>query len=275
MSYINEKFSVLMAVYYRDSPDFLEHSLLSIYQNDTPPTEVIIVRDGPVTNEIGLVIEKWESLLPIIYVSLEENMGLGVALNYGLTFCHYDIVIRADSDDVNRYNRFSVIMDFMAKNPDVDIVSSWIEEFQYIPGDSGLVKKVPSKSDIIKYSRTRSPFNHPAVAFRKEKISHVGGYGNEYLYEDYALWLKLLSKGYIGDNIQDVLVDMRFSIETTKRRGGWKYAISEIKAQYHFYNNNYITFCDFLRNVFLRSTVRILPANIRGFIYKKIIRGIL
>ncbi len=97
----------------------------------------------------------------------------------------------------------------------------------------------------------------------------VGGYGNEYLYEDYALWLKSLANGCNGDNIQQVLVDMRFSKETAKRRGGIKYAISEIKAQYHFYRANYISYQDFIINIITRIFVRLLPTSFRGYIYKK------
>ncbi|HCL7428431.1 TPA: UDP-Gal:alpha-D-GlcNAc-diphosphoundecaprenol beta-1,3-galactosyltransferase, partial [Escherichia coli] len=174
-----------------------------------------------------------------------------------------------------RTNRFECILDFMTKNGDVHILSSWVEEFEFNPGDKGIIKKVPSRNSILKYSKNRSPFNHPAVAFKKCEIMRVGGYGNEYLYEDYALWLKSLANGCNGDNIQQVLVDMRFSKETAKRRGGIKYAISEIKAQYHFYRANYISYQDFIINIITRIFVRLLPTSFRGYIYKKVIRRFL
>lgn len=68
-------------------------------------------------------------------------MGLGAALNFGLNQCMHDLVIRADSDDINRTNRFECILDFMTKNGDVHILSSWVEEFEFNPGDKGIIKK--------------------------------------------------------------------------------------------------------------------------------------
>lgn len=272
MLHLDNNFSVLMAVYFKDSPEFLNDALLSIDKNDLSPSEIVIVRDGPLTSELDAVISKWQKKIAIKDVSLEYNLGLGAALNYGLSYCTYDLIIRADSDDINRSSRFSSIVAYINKHPNVHILSSWIEEFEFVPGDSGIIKKVPAADKIIQYSKKRSPFNHPAVAFRKKAILDVGGYGNEYLYEDYSLWLKLLANGYIGDNIQSVLVDMRFSVETVKRRGGIKYAISEIKAQQCFYRAGYITFFDFLCNVVTRFIVRLLPAELRSLLYKKIIR---
>lgn len=269
------KFSVLMAVYIKDSPKFLSEALQSIYKNTLAPDEVIIIRDGEVTSELNSVIDSWKNHLNIKDFELQKNMGLGAALNFGLKQCMHELVIRADSDDINRPNRFACIVDFMSKNNDVHILSSWVEEFEFNPGDKGIIKKVPSRDSILKYSKNRSPFNHPAVAFKKCEIIRVGGYGNEYLYEDYALWLKSLANGCNGDNIQQVLVDMRFSKETAKRRGGIKYAISEVKAQYHFYLANYISCRDFIINIITRVFVRLLPASFRGYLYKKVIRRFL
>lgn len=162
MSDDTPKFSVLMAIYIKDSPLFLSEALQSIYKNTVAPDEVIIIRDGKVTSELNSVIDSWRRYLNIKDFTLEKNMGLGAALNFGLNQCMHDLVIRADSDDINRTNRFECILDFMTKNGDVHILSSWVEEFEFNPGDKGIIKKVPSRNSILKYSKNRSPFNHPA-----------------------------------------------------------------------------------------------------------------
>ncbi|EIH2186411.1 glycosyl transferase family 2, partial [Escherichia coli] len=46
MSDDTPKFSVLMAIYIKDSPLFLSEALQSIYKNTVAPDEVIIIRDG-------------------------------------------------------------------------------------------------------------------------------------------------------------------------------------------------------------------------------------
>ena len=45
MSDDTPKFSVLMAIYIKDSPLFLSEALQSIYKNTVAPDEVIIIRD--------------------------------------------------------------------------------------------------------------------------------------------------------------------------------------------------------------------------------------
>lgn len=137
MSDDTPKFSVLMAIYIKDSPLFLSEALQSIYKNTVAPDEVIIIRDGKVTSELNSVIDSWRRYLNIKDFTLEKNMGLGAALNFGLNQCMHDLVIRADSDDINRTNRFECILDFMTKNGDVHILSSWVEEFEFNPGDKG------------------------------------------------------------------------------------------------------------------------------------------
>lgn len=272
MSFKDQNFSVLMAVYFKDSPLFLDEAFRSIYFNELLPNEIVLVQDGSIPIELITIINLWRKKLPITLIKLDKNLGLGSALNAGLSVCSHDIVIRVDSDDINRRNRFSTIMKYFSSHPEIGIVSSWLEEFEFTPGDRGVIKKVPIQSEINSYSKRRSPFNHPAVAFRKNFVISLGGYGVEYLYEDYALWLKLLASGVKGDNIQAVLVDMRFSRETLKRRGGLKYAASEIRSQYHFYKNNYISLSNFLFNIMTRTAIRLIPANVRGFIYQTFLR---
>ena len=34
------------------------------------------------------------------------------------------------------------------------------------------------------------------VAFRKSVVTSLGGYKDEYLYEDYALWIKMLKMDF-------------------------------------------------------------------------------
>ena len=57
----HEPFSVAMSVYKNDNPDFLEQALSSIIDIQTiVPDEVILVVDGPVSNEIDNVIKNYQ-----------------------------------------------------------------------------------------------------------------------------------------------------------------------------------------------------------------------
>ena len=60
----HEPFSVAMSVYKNDNPDFLEQALSSIIDIQTiVPDEVILVVDGPVSNEIDNVIKNYQKKL--------------------------------------------------------------------------------------------------------------------------------------------------------------------------------------------------------------------
>ena len=86
----NRKFSVLMSVYVKENPAFLEEAVESILHQTLKPSEVVIVEDGPLTPELYQVLEKLEaqSSIPIKRCPLEQNRGLGLALQYGVLQCN-------------------------------------------------------------------------------------------------------------------------------------------------------------------------------------------
>lgn len=73
---------------------------------------MVIVVDGPIPESITDVIlalrEKYE--LNIVYLS--KNVGLGRALNIGINYCKYNIIMRMDTDDYCINTRFQEQLDF-------------------------------------------------------------------------------------------------------------------------------------------------------------------
>ena len=59
---------------------------------------------------------------------IEENVGLGLALNYGIPKCTNELIARFDSDDINLNNRLKYNMN-LSKNPQISIVGSDVFEF--------------------------------------------------------------------------------------------------------------------------------------------------
>ena len=72
-----EKFSVLMSVYAREQSTYLEEALRSVFEQTVPPSEVVLVKDGPLTTELETVIasfaERYKSLK---IVALAKNLSL-------------------------------------------------------------------------------------------------------------------------------------------------------------------------------------------------------
>ena len=87
------KYSVLMSVYYKEKPEYLRESINSMLNQTLIPDEIVLVKDGPLSEMLESVILEYNENPIIKIVELKENMGLGKALNIGLKNCRNDIKI--------------------------------------------------------------------------------------------------------------------------------------------------------------------------------------
>lgn len=266
------QFSVLLAIYKKENPIYLSQSLDSVFSQTLLPKEVILVKDGPLTDELEQIIWRYQQKYSFLkVVSLQTNQGLGKALNEGLKYCSYTLIARMDTDDIARPNRFEKQIRIFEKYPEIDVCSSWIEEFEGNVNNVVAIKKLPEyHCDILKYAKHRCPINHPVVMYRKEAVIRAGGYSG--FPEDYCLWVKMLLDGAQFYNIQESLLLFRFSHDMIKRRGGWQYAISDIKSQVGFYQLGFVNMFTLSYNIIIRLIMRLIPIKTRSFLYKKILR---
>lgn len=270
----NFQFSVLLSVYYKEVPAFLEQALISIINQTLQPNEIIIVKDGELTNELEKILYEYSHKYPFIkIVSLSENQGLGRALNEGLKHCSNDLVARMDTDDIAKKNRFEKQITTFKENPNLDIIGTWIDEFEDNPQNIISTRKLPkTHEDIYKYAKKRNPINHPTVMFKKRAVQEAGGYQHFPLFEDYYLWVRMLLNGAKFYNLQESLLFFRFSPDMFKRRGGLKYACTEAKFQWKLHKLGFISLTKTCINIAIRFSTRIIPNNLRGWIYKNILR---
>lgn len=179
-----------------------------------------------------------------------------------------------DSDDVAMPNRFEKQIKYLEDNPDCDIVGGQITEF--IGSENNIVGKrtVPyTHSEIIHYLKSRCPFNHMTVAFKKNAILSAGGYIPWHYNEDYFLWIRMALNGCKFANFQDSLVNVRIGKEMYARRGGWKYFTSEEKLQRYMLQNHLVNIPQYLYNICGRFALQVLmPNNIRGWLFRNLFR---
>lgn len=276
-AYHMKDFSVLMSVYHKDNAKWFDDALYSVLVSQTvKPSEIVLVEDGPLPDELYVLIEKYRGLFKnFVSVKIPVNGGLGNALNAGLKKCKYEIVARMDSDDISKPNRFEAQLKVFKSNPNVDIVGAWIDEFEFDVDNIISIRKIPENhKQIIKYAQDRCPINHPVVMFRKRAVLAAGGYKHFPLFEDYSLWVRMLMNGSQFYNIQKSLLYFRFSSAMFKRRGGIKYAIDEFRFQKRMYEIGFIGSNTFLRNSAIRFSSRIMPNSMRKVLYKKILRKV-
>ncbi len=267
-------FSVLISLYSKENPLFLRQSLDSIFTQTLLPDEVVLVEDGPLTEELYAVVSEYkERYHSLKVISLPKNGGLGSALSEGLKYCSYDLVARMDTDDVAKPDRFEKQIAVFLAHPEVDVVSAWIDEFEGDTRNVVSVRKLPETHwKILKYARFRCPVNHPATVFRKSVVLNAGGYQHFPLFEDYYLWVKMLMNGGCFYNIPESLLYFRFSPAMFKRRGGWKYARDEYRFLLVLLKSGFIGIFCFILNVCIRFISRIVPNGVRALLYKKVFR---
>ncbi len=267
-------FSVLMSLYAKEQPNFLRQSLESVFNQTLPPDEVVLVEDGTLTEELYNVVKKYSTNhRELRVVSLPVNGGLGKALNEGLKHCSFELVARMDTDDIAKPDRFEKQLAIFDKYPQVEVVSSWIDEFKDTPSNVISTRKLPEfPYEIYHYAKKRCPINHPVAMFKKDSVLFAGGYQHFPLFEDYFLWIRLLLNGSKLYNIQESLLLFRTSDDMYKRRGGWKHAITEVRFQNKVRKIGFISIFQFIENISVRFITRVVPNNLRVFIYKKFLR---
>lgn len=264
-----EKFSVLMSVYYKENPSFLKQALESVWWQTAKPSEIVVVKDGPLTPELDSTLATLAAVMPIKMVPLSKNNGLGKALSIGLQTCSNELIARMDSDDIAKPNRFERELAVFETNPEIDVVGSWVDEFQESTEHIVAQRTVPETDwEIKKYARHRNPMNHPTVMFRKPSVIEVGSYVHMPLYEDYYLWVRMLCAGFHFYNIQSSLLYFRTSADLYKRRGGVRYVEYDLKFQNAICRTGFINQLCMLENILMRVPVRIVPNYIREFLYR-------
>ncbi|CYU30948.1 glycosyltransferase family 2 protein [Streptococcus suis] len=269
------KFSVLMSVYEKEDPNYLRNSLESILINQTViPTEVVLVEDGPLTGGLYSVLEEFKSRFSFFKtISLKSNVGLGKALNEGLKHCSFEWVARMDSDDIAVNNRFEIQLNYLEKYPSLDLLGGSIIEFGTALDDIKSQKSIPTdEKDIINYSKTRNPFCHMTVFFKKSAVLDVGGYQHLPYVEDYYLWVRMLAANKRVANLPDILVYARVGNGLAERRSNRAQIVSWKILNDFMLEQGMISKMNYIKNMISIRLFVYIPAGIKRIIYRHILR---
>ena len=269
------KYSVLITVYKKDNPEYFRKALISMIKQTKKPDEIILVKDGPITNEIQQVINKLDKKYPklIFQIQLPKNRGLGIALNEGIKACKNELVARMDADDISMPKRCEKQMLEFEKNPLLDIVGCPVIEFVGEPNNKVGKRDVPLDNiSIYKYCKKRDPFNHPTVMYKKSTVIKAGGYSDLRKNQDTDLWIRMLSNGAVCKNIPEYLVKFRFDEGTYKKRKSWLNTKLLINIRWKAFCSGFCSFIDFIEIVFVQLIIFIMPLRFQKIIYKTLLR---
>ena len=271
---MEKKYSVLMSVYHKEKAEYLKQSMDSIWKQTLPTDDFVLVCDGLLTEELENVIQNQQKLHKdsLVVVRLEQGVGLGKALNYGMKYCKYNIIARMDSDDISKPERMETQLKKMGEK-NADIVGSSVAEFSTSIEEVVSTRKMPeTHEEIIKFVGKRNPFNHPSIMYKKDAVEAVGGYLDCPFFEDYYLWARMLREGCSGYNIPESLLYMRAGSEMYQRRGGFSYAVTAFKFRTKLKRMGVSTWKQYIISALGQVIVCLIPNSFREKFYQKFLR---
>lgn len=269
-------YSVAMSVYGKEQPQFLRQSINSVLEQTHRTDDFVIICDGALTKPLEDVLTQAVGEHPDIIRIVRTNghVGTAAAANIAIEHCKNKYIGKMDSDDISLPTRFEKQLRRMQKYPQLDIIGSYLEEFDSDTGETEAVRKVPlSSSAIKKFSKRRNPFNNPTLLFKKSAALNAGGYSEELgRCEDYDFVIRMLRSGAVAGNIPQVLLRYRVTKENYKRRRNLANTSGFIKVRWRIYRSGYSSLTDFIVPSLAQLMLFMLPSSMTSMIYKKIIR---
>ena len=184
----NEKPLVSVITPYYNAGRFFKELYPCVLNQTFPWFEWIIVDDGSTKQEDLELLSYVENLDSRIQVVHKENGGISSARNYGIHRSNTDIIITLDADELIEPTYFEVLYWALYYNPE----ASWAYTDSVGFQNQEYVWQYPFDAEKLKTYN----FLVESAAIRKAALLEVGCYDEveKHYFEDWRVWLKLLSK---------------------------------------------------------------------------------
>jgi glycosyltransferase involved in cell wall biosynthesis len=181
--------SVVMSVY--NGERFLAEAIDSIATQTFSDFEFLIINDCSTDGSRAMVQACSDPRIRLI--DNERNLGLAASLNRGLEQARGSYIARMDADDVAEPDRLDKQIEYMEKNPDIDVCGSWYAKF----GNRNAVARTPVHDRDIKDSLFfHNCIAHSTVMLRKQTVvQYALTYSGQFRYaQDYELWCREIDR---------------------------------------------------------------------------------
>jgi len=182
--------SVVIPVYNR--PRFVNRAIQSVANQSIPPKEIIVIDDGstpPVKNDHSL----------IRLIRNEDNQGVSIARNLGISHATSDWIAFLDSDDIWATNHLDVLLTYIRHHTLcrwVQTDEDWNRNGEYVN------KKAYHKKPLgwaFESSLKRCLVSPSAVMIHRSLFDWIGSFNPSFIAcEDYDLWLRFLRYFPVG-----------------------------------------------------------------------------
>jgi len=219
--------SVLMPVY--NAGRHLEQAMQSILTQSLRDLEVIAVDDGS-TDGSDALLAQFTAGDGRVRTVRQTNGGIGAALNHAIRLATGAYLARMDADDVSAPTRLEEQVDFLKRNPRIDMVGSAMTVFW--AGGEHLVRYPLDHESIRAEMLFRPPFSHPTILVRRA-LAERGAYryeeGRRYA-EDVELWVRLARVATLANMRKSLLRYRAHDQQSTQgHHGSFHKAADEIR----------------------------------------------
>lgn len=195
---------------FNEKIEWLKESVNSILNQTYRNFEFIIVVDNPSIEKEKVLYLQDVALTDdrVLLTFNESNIGLALSLNKGICLSKGEFIARMDADDISELDRLEREMSFMSKT-NADMVST---NGVVIDDNSNYVRNMGEKPfDPTELLPFANMILHPSVLIKKSVLESVGLYRNFRRSQDYDLWLRLLTSGFIIRILNERLLRYRIS----------------------------------------------------------------
>lgn len=224
--------SVLMGTrYISDDISLLRNSVTSILCQTLTEYEFVICDDGSSENAKKYLEYVSETDARIRLVRNEKCLNLASKLNLCLRYSKGYFLARMDDDDWSYPNRLEKEVQFLRNHQNIAYVGC---DVALVQDGEKIGERYLPKYPMVEDFYFTQPYIHPALMFRRAILEAVGGYDEStdcLLCEDYDLLLRLYKAGYVGANLQEILLDYTIP-SSPKGSRRMRHRMNEMKTRY-------------------------------------------
>lgn len=195
--------SVVMPVY--NGQEYLVDAIDSILSQSVSNFELLAIDDGS-TDSSPRILKDYQNKDPRIRIVSRPNRGLASTLNESIDLARGDWIARMDQDDIALPHRLARQLEWL-RDTGADLCGSWVQRFG--TSDKRIVRVHSTDSAIKMELLFCSPFAHPSVMMRTEKLRQLRYDSTWEKAEDYDLWVRAAESGWLMTNVQEVLLHYR------------------------------------------------------------------
>lgn len=204
------RLTVLIPVNNTPAHHLLEAVRCITEQDDGNDHRIILIDDASFRKDTLWALEMLSQDHEVL--RMKWNSGISGALNAGHKLVDTEYVAHMDADDICSRNRFSVMLEALEQDPEIDVLGCQLFSFwdDDITRSRLYTSQHPQYPTIIERGERAWLVNHATILIRQSAFMESGGYATElWRAQDVDLWGRMYHQGFKFSNVPQCLYGWR------------------------------------------------------------------